>query len=166
MTDGIRVPGEMLVDYGYVEELPANNAPVYLYGKGDNCECLVELPIRESYLWCPICGAEGIRSQLKRVYIPQTNQTMWHGHWNLATGQYETDRKKMEQHGRAHADKQSEELGIAHGFERVDYSELAQERANKGSDKHGNTVEAARVATHDRKVASGEKESRGKFVWD
>lgn len=165
MTSGERVDVDVLVDYGYIARAPANNATWYRYGKGSECDHTVKLPIREERLWCPICTVDSRYSQLRRIYEAPAQQQVWHEHWNMATGRVESDRKRMEQHGRAHADRISEELGIAHSFERADWSELrATAEADLPTAKTDSMAQAL-VSTHDRAVAEGRKESKGRFVY-
>jgi hypothetical protein len=161
--DAYRLTGECLFDLGYLPLLPATNAPRYLYGKGDHCAHVVEVPIRESRLWCPVCKlTDQSPSMLKRIFVAPAMQQVWHEHFNWTTGQLESDRKRMEEHLHAHSSQISEDLGIGHTFERTDPSEL---RKMAKTNKNGNTVETGLPATHDRAVQEGRKPSRGKFVW-
>lgn len=162
---GERADVGVLIDYGYIDREPPNNAIWYKYGKGSECGHVVRVPIREERLWCPICTTEGVYSQLRRVWESPSMQQVWHEHWNMATGRMESDRKQMEQHGKAHADKISEELGIAHSFERVDWSELRKTAEADLPTSKTDSMAQALVSTHDRAVAEGRKESKGRFVY-
>ena len=158
------VPGEILYDLGMVDAIPANNAPKYLYRPNPErpeCDHTVELPIRETYLWCPLCALEGHHSQLKRTYLAPAMQQVWWEHWNPTTGQVESDRKRMQHHLNQQADEVSEKLGIAHEFHRNDFTALRKEAEAQGKD-----TQTPLRSTHDRAVAAGTKESKGRFVHD
>jgi hypothetical protein len=152
----------LLIDRGMIDREPPNNARHWLYGKGSECEHTVELPINESTVWCPLCDH---LSQLRKIFVAPAVQQVWHEHVNWATGRVESDRKRMEQYGRAHAEQVSEELGIAHGFERADPGELRREAERRGGTEKADKMAEALVSTHDRAVSEGRKESRGKFVY-
>lgn len=158
-----RLPGDLLFELGYLPFVPANNKPHYLYGpyESSRCEHHVEVPIREQYLWCPVCKVEGDEpSMLKRKFVAPAMQQVWHEHYNFSTGRVESDRKRMEQHLRAKSDAVSESLGIKHNFIRADYGELKRHAEN-----HGMDLQTSLEATHDRAVTEGRRESRGKYVW-
>lgn len=158
------VDPDVLWDLGMIDRPPANNARYWLYGKGSECDHQVELPINESRLWCPLCTQAGEISQLKKIFVAPFQQEVWHEHFNVATGQVESDRKRMEAHGKAHADKISEELGIAHGFERADYGELRATAMETLPTGKTDSMQQALVSTHDQAVKDGRKDSKGKFV--
>lgn len=159
-----RIPQEMLLDYGYIPAPVANNAPHYLYGKGTDCEHQVELPIREERISCPLCASEHEFSLLKRIFLAPYCEQVWWSHYNPTTGRMESDRKAMQRHLTDHSHRISDELGIGHEYKRIDPSEVLKERAAKGADRNGKTVEGALVSTHNRAVAEGRKQSKGKFV--
>jgi hypothetical protein len=177
-----RVDVDILIEYGYITKPPVNNATWFPYGKSGcgqdecshfHCDHTVMLPTREERMWCPLCTMEGRYSQLKRIYeCPQIHQ-VWHEFECMATGQTESDRKKMEMHGKDHAARISDELGIDHQFERVDYSELRREAENRKPNKKvtsvsktpGDDMAEAMVSTHDQAVKDGRKQSKGRFTF-
>lgn len=163
--DTIRVPREVLIELGYMQ-VAMTQAAHYLYGRG-TCEHTVEVPINDSdTIWCPVCQWENLEpSQLKRIYVSPAQQQVWHEHWNWTTGRVESDRKGMEEELHRHSQTISEELGIAHEFERIDHSELIAAREAKGADRNGKEVGSGWQSQHDQAVKDGRKDSKGKYVW-
>lgn len=159
-----RLPADYLIDRGYLNTAPANNAPHWLYGKGTDCTHTVELPIHESYISCPICASEHETSLLKRIYVSPNALPVWHEFYCPATGRVESDRRRMEQNMAAHSDKISADLGIAHNIVRTDYHELWKLAEERGEDPNGKSVHTGLKSQHDTAVAEGRKESRGRFV--
>lgn len=160
----LRVPQDLLIDRGYLPGPVANNTPHYQYGKGTDCTHTVELPIRESHISCPICADNHDYSLLKRIYVSPNALPVWHTFYCPATGRVESDRRRMEQNMSAHSQKISEDLGIAHNIVRTDHTELWKMAEARGEDENGKSVHTGLKSQHDKAVAEGRKESRGRFV--
>ena len=158
----IKPPVEALIELGMINLVPPINTPHYIYvGKPDgdppsNCTHAVEVPIRESMLWCPLCKIDDAPpSYLHRAYtVPHMHQ-VWHEHFNWTTYQPESDRKKFESNLRRASDRQTERTGIPHSYTRGDVSDYYREAENTPVDKKGRHALDGVPATHDRLVREG-----------
>ena len=164
------VDSAFLVEIGWLNDLPANNAPWYTFGPGpaSSCDHWIEMQYRDGdETWCPLCSTENRHSRLRRKILAAPHATqVWHSFHSHVTGREESDRRSFERHGSDHAKKISDELGIGHSFSRTDASDLRKTVTGydrKGRDREAVAGEALR-ATHDRAVAEGRKESKGKTV--
>lgn len=143
-------------------ELYANNAPRYDF-KCDRCGLFCESHSRESTIWhCPRC----IRYQtvdhdpefvpLRKVIRSSPSiARVWHGHKDLTTGDWITDRKQFKESLHVASEVATDRLGMEHRFIEVDPSD---------KDNLGLTDEGM-DSTHDAHVKLGYKESKGRFVF-
>lgn len=160
----LSIPQDLLLDYGFLAEPVAINAPRFPYKPHPehlDCEHHVLLPYRDDSVWCPICATEGHHSLLKRAWVAPAMWQVWWEHQNMATGQLESDRHRMDVH-LADASKRAEDRleGTPANFVRTDYTELRKLKAERG----GN-IEAGLASTHDKAVAEGKKERVGKTTY-
>jgi hypothetical protein len=150
----------------YLEQLDievprAANQPHFTYGRGSNCDHTIDLPIREQTVWCPLCRLEDRElSQLRRVFHSPSVRAVMHEHHNLTTGQVESDHRKFATHLSDAAKRHEDRLGFPAKYEPTHPVELRREMERMGKD-----TELGLPATHDRQIATGEKESKGKFVY-
>lgn len=121
--------------------------------------CQLTTNVNESQLWCPDCGECNIWTALFKSFQGQgTNfATIWQDTdtLNLTTGRVETDEKKMAIHLRERSEIDGERLGMKVDYQIVDPTD---------KDALGVTDEGL-DATHDHQVRTGQKDSRGRFVW-
>lgn len=121
-----------------------------------SCGSIVERDFRESSFTnpCDRCEDSGReRVQLyKRVYYSPNATRVWHGHYDMTTGEHVTDRKQIVESLHRKSEEVSERLNGPHNFIQVDPKDIY--RGDKGLD-----------TTHDAHVAQGLVESKGKFVF-
>jgi hypothetical protein len=163
-VDWLSIPQDFLLDHGFLAEPVANNAPRYPYRPNPalpECDHHVLLPYRDDIVWCPICASAGHHSQLKRAWLSPSMQQVWWEHHNMATGQLESDRRRMDVH-LADASKRAEDRleGTPANFVRTDYTELRKLKAERGGD-----ITLGLDATHDRAVQEGRKDAVGKTTF-
>lgn len=121
--------------------------------------CQLTTNTNESMLWCQECAREHEYTQMKKSYqeMGTSFATVWQ-HTdipNLTTGRVETDPKKFAIHLREQSEIMGERLGMKVDYQPVDMTD---------KDALGVTDEGL-DATHDRAVAEGRKDSRGRFVF-
>lgn len=119
--------------------------------------CQLTSNTNESMLWCDDdCKEAGEWTQLRKCWREQGVRmaTVWQdtGIPNLTTGRVESDPKKFREHLKVASREMEERLGIPVDFQPTDPSDTYH--SDEGLD-----------ATHDRAVADGRKDSRGRFVW-
>lgn len=142
----------------------ANNAPLYDY-RCIGCGLLAESHTREAQIWhCPRCSymVESGRDDgerlvpLRRTYATSPSiWRVWHGHHNITTGQWVSDRKQIREQLHIASEEVSERMNLEHRFIEVD-----------ANDKdHLGVTDEGLDATHDRHVELGWKESKGRFVF-
>jgi hypothetical protein len=121
--------------------------------------CQLTTNTRESFIWCRECGQERHYTQLKKSYAAMGIATfqVWQDtdQINLSTGRVETDPRKFREHLHVQSEIASERLGMKVDYQPVDMTDR---------DALGVTDEGL-DATHDAQVKSGQKDSRGRFVW-
>lgn len=122
--------------------------------------CQLTSNVNESIIWCDDdCREMQEWTQLRKSFQSQGTAfaTVWQDTdtVNLTTGRVETDARKFAQHLRDRSAQESERLGMTVDFQPVDPTDR---------DALGVTDEGL-DATHDRAVADGRKDSRGRFVW-
>ncbi len=121
--------------------------------------CQLTSNTNESQLWCEACGEQGEWTPLRKSF--QAQGTFFAQVWqdtdtpNLTTGRVETDQRKMATYLRDRSDQESERLGMKVDMQIVDPTDR---------DALGVTDEGL-DATHDHAVRTGQKDSRGRFVW-
>lgn len=121
--------------------------------------CQVVSNVRESSIWCDDCRGSHEYTQLRKSYqemgvsFPQ----MWQDTdtINLSTGRVETDPRKFAQHLAVQSEIMSERLNMKVDYQPCDMTD----RASLGVTDEGLD------ATHDHRVAIGQKDSRGRFVF-
>lgn len=123
--------------------------------------CQLTSNVNESALWCQDeCRDAQEWTQLRKCFQAMgTNfATVWQDTdtVNLTTGRVETDARKFATHLRDRAEQDSERLGMVVDYQPVDPTD---------SDALGVTEEGL-DATHDHRVATGQKDSRGRFVFE
>lgn len=135
----------------------ANNAPLFDF-KCIECGLYCESHVNESQIWnCPRCWILDERpSPLRKVIrrSPTINR-VWHGHHDLTTGHYVSDRKQFRELLHVQSEIDTERLGFQQNYIEVDMSDH----------KHLGITEQGLDSTHDRHVQLGWKESRGRFVF-
>lgn len=139
------------------------DCPIYSeYPDGNEIKsvtCSLTSNTNESQLWCPECGECNLWTPLHKSFQGQgvSFATVWQDTDipNLTTGRVETDPRKFATYLRDRADQESERLGMTVDFQPVDHTD---------HDVLGVTEEGM-DATHDAAVRSGQKDSRGRFVW-
>lgn len=115
--------------------------------------------INETHLWCEECRASREYTHLKKSYQAQGVRmaTVWQDTdtINLSTGRVESDPKKFAAHLRQKSEEMSERLGMKVDYQPCDMTD---------KDALGVTDEGL-DATHDHQVRTGQKDSRGRFVF-
>ena len=121
--------------------------------------CQVTSNTNETYLWCDECRDAHEYTHLKKSY--QEMGTNFFQVWqstgvpNLTTGRVESDPKKFAAHLRMKSDEMAERLGMPVDYQPIDMTDKeALGVTDEGMD-----------ATHDHQVRTGQKDSRGRFVW-
>lgn len=122
--------------------------------------CQITSNINESGIWCAECGGEASSyTRLKKAYASMATRfsRVWHdtGIPNMTTGRVESDPRKFAAHLREKSEEMGERLGIKVDYQPVDLTD---------KDALGVTDEGM-DATHDRAVAEGRKDSRGRFLF-
>ena len=121
--------------------------------------CEVTTNVRESFIWCAECQQTRTYTQLRKSYQAQgvAFPRVWQdiGLPNPATGKVESDPKKFREHLRVASEEMSERLGTRVDYQPVDLTDR---------DALGVTDEGL-DATHDHQVRTGQKDSRGRFVF-
>lgn len=118
-------------------------------------QCVVELPVNESRLFCPNALAEGFYCQMKKNYQGNVQfKRMWPEHHNIAAGEVIREEKQLKESFK----RQSAEMSERMNFD-VDY-----QIADPTDTKTLGVTDEGLDATHNRKVKSGEIESKGTFV--
>lgn len=119
--------------------------------------CQLTSNTNESMLWCDDdCRDMHEWTQLRKCW--QAMGTMFATVWqdtdipNLTTGRVETDPKKFARHLADKSKEMEDRLGMPVDYQPCDPSDTYV--SDEGLD-----------ATHDRAVADGRKDSRGRFVW-
>lgn len=129
-----------------------------IYGAGD-VVCQLTSNVNESSLWCEECGESGEWTQLAKSFQSMgTNfARVWHdtGTPNFSTGQVESDPRKFREHLHVASEQMSERLGMTVDYQPCDMTD---------KDALGVTDEGM-DATHDHQVATGQRDSRGRFVF-
>lgn len=159
----------------YIRQLPnpdlTSHRPQYVYESRVLCPlytddlddqhvtCALTSNTNESQLWCPECGECSMWTPLHKSFQAQgTNfATVWQDTDtpNLTTGRVETDPKKFATYLRDKAEQDSERLGMVVDYQPVDHTD---------KDALGVTDEGM-DATHDHRVRTGQKDSRGRIIW-
>ena len=117
--------------------------------------CRVELPINESRVWCPNASEQGFHCQMRKDFGSIQFTRPWPEHYNVACGQVIRTEHQMKEVFKAKSDEMSERMNFDVNYQVADMSDTKTLGVNeKGLD-----------STHDARVASGQKESRGKFVF-
>lgn len=122
--------------------------------------CQVTSNVNESGIWCAECGTEAsIYTRLKKAYASMATRfsKVWHdtGIPNMTTGRVESDPRKFAAHLREQSEIMGERLGMKVDYQPVDLTDKeALGVTDEGMD-----------ATHDRAVAEGRKDSRGRFIF-
>ena len=134
--------------------------PCPLYGRDDgDVVCQMTSNVNESFLWCEECGESGSWTQLRKSFQSQgiAFAQVWQASDtpNLSTGKIESDPRKFKEHLYAAGQEMAERIGMPVNYEPVDMTDR---------DALGVTDEGM-DATHDRAVAEGRKDSRGRFVF-
>lgn len=146
--------------YVYESRVPC---PVYAGWEGQPADirCQVNSNIREAGIWCDECAEAEVESPcyLLRSYTaaPFSFPQVWQDtdQINMTTGRVETDPKKFKQHLADKSKEMEDRLG-----QRVDYQPVdPTDKAALGVTDEGLD------ATHDHQVRTGQKDSRGRFVW-
>lgn len=126
--------------------------------------CQLTSNVNETGLWCGdgendpdgLCRGTYEWTRLRKSYSAMgTNfAQVWHdtGVPNLTTGRVESDPKKFATHLRDQSRIMEERLGMPVDYQPCDPSDTFH--SDEGLD-----------ATHDRAVRDGQKDSRGRFVW-
>lgn len=122
--------------------------------------CQLTSNVNESTIWCDNdCALLHNAAQLRKSFQAQGTAfaTVWQDTdtINMTTGRVETDARKMQQYLDQRSDEESERLGMKVDFQMVDPTDR---------DALGLTDEGL-DATHDHQVRTGQKDSRGRFVW-
>lgn len=122
--------------------------------------CQLTSNVNESILWCDDdCRDMQEWTQLRKSFQSQgvSMATVWQDTDtpNLTTGRVETDPRKFATYLRERAEIDSERLGMVVDYQPVDPTDR---------DALGITDEGL-DATHDHQVATGQKDSRGRFVF-
>ena len=117
--------------------------------------CHVESEVNEQRIWCPNAAAEGRWCQMKKTYTNVQIGKPWPEHFNIAAGRVIRTEHQLKEHYKAKSDEMSERMNFDVNYQIADASDTKTLKVTeKGLD-----------STHDAKVASGEKESKGKFVF-
>ena len=121
--------------------------------------CQLHTNTNESSLWCQECSSHREYTQMKKSYQEQgvSFPRVWQdiGIPNPTTGQVESDPRKFREHLHVASREMEERLGMKVDYQPVDMTD---------KDALGVTDEGM-DATHDRAVAEGRKDSRGRFVF-
>lgn len=142
--------------YAYEGRCPVNSDPDGEF----TVICQVTSNVNESTIWCEDeCAVLLQPTQLRKCFQAQGTAfaTVWQDTDtpNLTTGRVETDARKMQQYLDQRSDEESERLGMTVDFQMVDPTDKdALGLSDEGLD-----------ATHDRQISTGQKDSRGRFVW-
>lgn len=144
----------------YETDLRTSPAGCPLYGEPDHkVICQLTTNINESTIWCQECSAAREYTQMKKSYQEQGVRmaTVWQdtGQINLTTGRVESDPRKFKQHLAEQSEIMGERLGMKVDYQPVDMTDKAALGVtDEGMD-----------ATHDHQVRTGQKDSRGRFVF-
>lgn len=125
--------------------------------------CQLTTNTNETGLWCNtdtddegLCPTIAEWTRLKKSYAAMGTRfaAVWQdtGQVNLTTGRVESDPKKFAEHLHVKSEEMAERLGMPVNFQPCDPSDTYH--SDEGLD-----------ATHDAQVRSGQKDSRGRFVW-
>ena len=122
--------------------------------------CQLTSNIRENTLWCADdCKAAREWTQLKKSFQEQgvTFPRVWQdiGLPNPATGKVESDPRKFREHLHVASEEMGERLNMVVDYQPIDLNDR---------DSLGVTDEGL-DATHDHRVRTGQKDSRGRFVF-
>lgn len=123
----------------------------------DGRHCLLTSPLRETTLWCEFeeCHDTQTWTQMKRVYTSVQFGRVMHEHMNVAVGKPISDMRQFKDELARSSDRESERMGFTVNYQPADLTD----------DKALKVNEDGMDATHDEKVRTGERESKGRFVW-
>lgn len=117
--------------------------------------CSVEAPVNEARIWCPTAASEQRWCQMRKTFSSVQFKKPWAEHYNIAAGKVIRSERELKETFKAQSAAASERMGFDVNLQIADPTDTKTLGVNeKGLD-----------ATHDAKVASGERESRGKFVF-
>lgn len=121
----------------------------------DCMNCRVELEVNESRVWCPNASEQGFHCQMRKDFGSIQFSRPWPEHFNIAAGQVIRTEHQLKENFKKKSDEMSERMNFDVDYQIVDRSDT----------KHLGVTEEGLDSTHDARVASGQKESRGKFVF-
>lgn len=120
----------------------------------DCMNCCVELPVNESRIWCPNASEQGFYCQMKKDFGSIQFVRPMQEHYNVAAGKVIRTEHQLKEAFKESSARESERLGFEVDFQPVSYNEPALNVTDDGLD-----------STHNHMVKSGQKESKGKFVF-
>lgn len=122
----------------------------------DQCMgCRVESTVNESRIWCPNAQEAGFYCQMKKDFGTVQFCKPWPEHYNISAGRVVRTEHQLKEHYKAKSEEMSERMNFDVDLQIADATDT----------KTLGVTEQGLDSTHDARVASGQKESRGKFVF-